>query len=272
MAQDSVTKLPPPVTEKPQEWLTLADSFNSALAELGTTYLDEAKKIDRKYIDMSEQALQSLMHSLESARKTAMNEDKLDKAIEFDELKTKFATWSSWNASPAPQPNTKKDRKKEHPLILEFQKSIESISADRLLSVQTLDKQFLSKANTKRNEFLDAFETFRLKAMKADDLPQAKLIREEIKRIKEMEISVPSVDESELSDEVPVQDTSKSKQVMKSITVIKPIGQGSGQFTIKIPDDVVKIEVAFISSDSQPEQARLSFHVAQIDEKLGLQQ
>ena len=253
--QDVISNSPPSVAEKPHEWLNFSESLNASLADLCTKYLDEAKKIDQKFFDRSEKALQSFLSSLESARKAAMIEDKLDKAIEFDELKTQYATWSSWNSFSESKAIAKKDRKKEQPLLLDFQKMVESIIAERTLSIQTLDKQFLGKANAKRNEFLDSYEAFRLKAMKADDLSQAKLIREEIKRVKEMEITVPSTDEIEPAEELPTQDAGKRKEATECVTVLKPIGR-SGQTKILIPADVVRVEVAFFANDSQPEMQR----------------
>ncbi len=229
------------------EWAKLTASLDVSLADLSAKYVKAFRKIDQKFEDQSEPALRFFLSSLENSRKLAMRDDELDKAIEFGELKKQYENWS--NSSPISEESTtsKRGRKKE-PLLEDFRKKVDTLNLERTLSIQTLDNQFLDRAYAKRTETVESIDLLRLQAMKSDNMAEAKLIRDELNRIKKMDLDVP--DPSPLKAEVSTADDSvvaKAIQAFGGKVFVDPNQPGKPVVSVifssrnmDFPDDALK--------------------------------
>ena len=214
--------------------------FQSSRTRLGIEYVEALKKLDQGHQELTDDLLSDVQESLEEARKTAMQQENLNRALAMQALLDKYLGQNDTN-KPKQDTSEKKD-----PIEIAYERKLTIAKRDRDMSAKSLASKLLRQGEVLRNDAIKSLETLRSDAMKADNLHDAKQTQDQIVSLKNLDLSEPV-------HEAPGQVASKSldkpaapaQSRVTCVVVIAPIGNTKQTQTFEIPKDVIKVEVSF---------------------------
>lgn len=216
--------------------------FHSSRTQLGIEYFEELKKLDQGHQEVTDDFLSDLLDSLEEARKTAMQQDNLSRALAMKALIDNY--FSEGDEAPN-RPKQDKAAKKD-PIELAFERKLVIVKRERDAAGKSLTLKLLRRGEVLRNESLKSLEALRSAAMKADNLDEAKQTQDQIVALKKLDLSEPIHEEPVNPTPKPTGKLAAPAQArVTCVVVIAPIGHTSQQQTLEIPNDVTKVEVSF---------------------------
>ena len=218
--------------------------FHSSRGRLGIEYFEELKHLDQSQQELTDDLLSDFHDSLELARKAAMQQDNLNRALAMKSLIDYYFSESDIPNIPKADKAAKKD-----PIELAFERKLAITKRERDLAGKSLSVKLLRRGEAVRNEALKSLETLRSSAMKADNLDEAKQIQDQITSLKKLDLSEPIHEEPAKPALKPIDNLPSAAPARVScVVVIAPIANTSQQQTIEIPNDVSKVEASFFTN------------------------